>query len=321
MGTTGTRESALSARNGIGRLFRMRVLRNAGLIVLIMPSLVYALVFMYQPMFGILIAFKDFKASLGILGSPWTSSHGMKYFLQFFQAYSFPTIVRNTLMLSLYTLAASFPFPIVFALLLNHLELPRMKRVVQTVAYAPHFISTVVLVGVLFIFLAPSSGLVNNMLSSLGFRKVNFMNSPSVFPHVYVWSYIWQHTGWNSIIYIAALSAISPELHEAAVVDGATKTQRIRYVDLPGLMPTAVILLILNTGSVMSVGFEKVYLMQNNGNIAVSEVISTYIYKVGLLNAQFSMSTAMGLFNSIVNFCMLALVNLIARRVGETSLW
>ena len=195
-----------------------RVMRNWGLYVLLLPTLLYAAIFLYWPMYGILIAFKDYKASLGILGSPWTDQHGLKYFLQFFSSYSFEEIVGNTLRISVYYLLVSTPIPIAFALLLNYIERPGFKKVVQTVTYAPHFISTVVMCGMLFLLLAPTSGIINKMILALGGRSVFFLNSPEWFPHVYVWSGIWQHMGWDSIIYIAALSGISPELHEAGTV-------------------------------------------------------------------------------------------------------
>lgn len=227
----------------------------------------------------------------------------------------------NTLRISVYYLLVSTPIPIAFALLLNYIERPGFKKVVQTVTYAPHFISTVVMCGMLFLLLAPTSGIINKMILALGGRSVFFLNSPEWFPHVYVWSGIWQHMGWDSIIYIAALSGISPELHEAGIVDGANKLQRIWHIDLPGILPTLVILLIMNCGALMNVGFEKVYLMQNNMNLATSETMQTYVYKIGLLNAQFSLSTAVGLFNSMVNFALLIIVNFISKRLTENSLW
>lgn len=305
------------------RLWRtgQNIKRNWGLLLLFFPTLLYIIVFRYLPMGGILIAFKDYKPSLGIFGSPWASHHGLKYFQMFFSSYNFSTLVKNTLRVSLYSLIAGFPFPILFALLLNSLPGKRYKKVVQTVTYAPHFISMVVMVGMLYIFLSPSSGLVNIAIRALGGNTVMFLNSKDMFPHVYVWSGVWQHFGWDSILYIAALANVSPELHEAAIVDGASKWQRLRYIDFPSILPTAVIMLILNTGSIMSVGFEKAYLLQNSLNLATSEVLSTYVYKVGLLNSQFSLSTAMGLFNSVVNFTMLVLVNQISKKVAGSSLW
>lgn len=305
---------------GMNRL-RSSIARNWGLLLLFAPTFIYIVVFRYLPMGGILIAFKEYKPSLGIWNSPWASSYGLKYFEMFFSSYNFSTLVTNTLRISFYSLIAGFPFPIVFALLLNHVSGARYKKIVQSVTYAPHFISMVVLVGMLFIFLAPSSGLVNLALKAVGLEPVMFLNKKEMFPHVYVWSGIWQNCGWDSILYIAALANVSPELHEAAIVDGASKGQRIRFIDFPSILPTAVILLILNTGSVMSVGFEKVYLLQNSLNLGTSEVLSTYIYKVGLLNSQFSLSTAVGLFNSLINFSMLVLVNFISQKVSGSSLW
>ena len=295
--------------------------KNKGLLILLLPALIFAAVFLYRPMAGILIAFKDYKPSLGIFASPWASEGGLKYFRMFFSTYSCWDVIWNTVCLSLYALAAGFPFPIIFAMLLNQMRHPRFQKVVQTVTYAPHFISTVVLVGMIRILFAPNSGLVNLALEAMGAEKMMFLTSGSWFRHLYVWSGVWQNTGWDSIIYIAALANVSPELHEAAIVDGATKMQRIRYVDFPSILPTAVILLILNTGRVMTVGFEKVYLMQNSMNLEASEVLSTYIYKIGLLNAQFSLSTAVNLFNSLVNLSMLLLVNFISRKLTDTSLW
>ncbi len=309
-----------SGKRGWRSRFR-NVRQNAGLLLLFAPVFVYIIIFRYIPMSGILIAFKDFKPALGIFSSPWTSMSGMKYFNMFFTAYNFKGIVGNTLTLSLYSMLAGFPLPIVFALLLTHLEQRRFKKIVQTVTYAPHFISMVVMVGMLYIFLAPSSGLVNNLLKSVGMKPVMFLTDKELFPHMYVLSGVWQHTGWDSVLYIAALSSVNPELHEAAVMDGATKPQRILHIDLPSILPTAVIMLILNTGSIMSIGFEKVYLMQNTQNLAASEVLSTYIYKIGLLNGQYSLSVAVGLFNSVINFSMLLLVNFVSRRVVGSSLW
>ncbi len=299
----------------------LQVRHNWGLYLLLMPTLIYALVFLYAPMYGILIAFKDYKPSLGILKSPFTSEYGLKYFIQFVTSYSFEQVLTNTLRLSIYSLLVGTPFPIAFALLLNYVKNERFKKTVQTVTYAPHFISTVVLAGMLFLLLAPTSGIINKIIIALGGKSIFFLSDPKLFPHVYVWSGIWQNTGWDSILYIAALAGINPELHEAAVVDGANKIQRIWHIDLPGILPTVVIMLILHTGSLMSVGFEKVHLMQNNLNLATSEIMATYVYKIGLLNNQFSLSTAVGLINSLVNFFLLITINYISKRVTETSLW
>ena len=228
----------LSRRSRL-RTISVSLRRNWGLLILLLPAVIFAAIFMYRPMVGILIAFKDYKPAKGILGSPWTSYHGFKYFRMFFDTYNCWTVIWNTIAVSLYTLVVSFPIPIIFALLLNQMQHARFKKIVQTVTYAPHFISMVVLVGIMRIMFAPSSGLVNLALSALGFKKVMFLTDAAWFRHLYVWSGVWQNTGWDSIIYIAALASVSPELHEAATVDGASKLQRILYVDFPSILPIA----------------------------------------------------------------------------------
>lgn len=292
--------------------------QDGGLYLLLLPAVLYVLIFLYAPMGGVLIAFKDYSPVKGIFGSPWV---GLKYFERFLNAYNFEQIFVNTLSLSAYNLVAQFPIPIIFALFLNQMRQRRFKKVVQTVSYAPHFISMVVLVGMLNVFLSPSTGIVNIIIKSLGGDAVYFLGKADLFRPVYVWSGVWQDTGRSAIIYIAALSSIDQELHEAAMVDGASKLQQTLYIDIPGIMPTAVIMLILNLGRIMSVGFEKAYLMQNTLNISTAEIISTYVYKVGLLNAQFSLSTAIGLFNSVISCVLVVSVNYIARRFSDTSLW
>ena len=292
--------------------------QDGGLYLLLLPAVLYALIFLYAPMGGVLIAFEDYLPTKGIFGSPWV---GLKYFIKFFNAYNFKQIFFNTLTLSIYNLVANFPIPILFALLLNQMRQRRFKKLVQTVSYAPHFISMVVLVGILNVFLSPSTGIVNILIKGLGGNAVYFLGKAELFRPVYVWSGVWQDTGRSAIIYIAALSSIEQELHEAAMVDGASKLQRTLYIDIPGIMPTAVIMLILNLGRIMSVGFEKAYLMQNTLTTSASEIISTYVYKIGLLNAQFSLATAIGLFNSVISCVLVIFVNYIARRYSDTSLW
>lgn len=292
------------------------ITQNYVLYIFLLPSLMYLLLFQYAPLYGIQIAFKDFSAGKGVWGSPWV---GLKHFERFFSSYLFIDLLVNTLLLSATQLIVSFPFPILLALLLNHTTHRRLGKITQTVTYAPHFISTVVMVGMLLVFLAPS-GMVNQLVRLLGGGTVSFMGDAKMFRPIYVWSNVWQQMGWNSVIYIAALSGVSPELHEAAIVDGANKLHRIWYIDLPCLMPTAIILLIMNTGSLLSLGFEKAFLMQNDVNIGYSEIISTYVYKVGLLNARFSYSTAIGLFNNVVNFIILLSVNGIAKKISGISL-
>ena len=291
---------------------------NWDLYIFILPALAYFVIFHYGPMYGVQIAFKDFMPTRGIMGSPWA---GLKHFQRFFETYLFWTVLRNTIVLAFYQLAASFPIPIILALMMNQARRRWFKKTVQTVTYAPHFISIVVLVGMMSVLLSPRAGIVNQMIRGLGGETVFFMARARYFRHLYVWSGVWQTTGWSSIVYLAALSTISPDLHEAAIVDGATKLQRIWHIDLPSILPTAVVLLILSAGNVMRLGFEKAFLMQSALNLEVSEIIQTYVYKLGLLNAQFSLSAAVGLFNNIINLTLLLSVNSIARRVGQTSLW
>ena len=297
-----------------------RISRNWGLYLLLLPALVLLILFAYKPMYGVVIAFKNYKNSLGILGSPWAEPL-FKNFQRFFNSYQCEATIRNTLRLSLYSLAVGFPIPIILALMINQITAMRFRRAFQTILYLPHFISTVVMVGLLLIWLSPSSGLVGAFYRLLGKEAPNVMTSASGFPSIYVWSDIWQHAGWDSIVFLAALSSIDPTLYEAATVDGATRWQKMRYIDLPLLMATACIMLILRAGNLMNVGFEKVFLMQNDLNMSTSEIIATYVYKMGLRNSQYAVSTAVNLFNNLINFGLLLLVNCITRKLGETSLW
>lgn len=294
------------------------ILHNWRLYLLLLPGLIWLIIFCYVPMYGVTIAFKDFNAKLGIAGSPWA---GFKYFEQFFSTSIAGTAINNTLMLSLYSLLFGFPAPILFALFLNLLNNQRFKKFVQTISFAPYFISTVVLVSMLNIMLAPSSGFINHLIVSLGGEEKLFMTRAEYFRPLYVISGIWQSMGFGAIVYIAALAGVSPDLHEAAIVDGASKFKRLLYIDLPSIMPTIIIMFILNVGSLFTVGYEKAYLMQNSLNTSVSEIISTYVYKVGLMNAQYSFSSAVGLFNSLVNFALLVCVNLFARKMADISLF
>ncbi|MEC0173833.1 ABC transporter permease subunit [Paenibacillus favisporus] len=294
-----------------------RIERNWGLYVLLLPAAILLLLFSYKPMYGVLIAFKDYSPALGIMGSPWA---GMKYFEKFFHSYQFNVTIKNTLIISLYSIV-TFPIPIVLALMVNQMRASRFKRFFQTVTYMPHFISTVVMVGLMLILLSPGSGLIGSIYRLFGAEAPNIMGSAGMFSSVYVWSDVWQHAGWDSIIYIAALSAVDPSLYEAATVDGASRWQKIRYIDIPMLIPTAVTLFILRMGGLLGVGFEKVYLMQNNLNISSSEVISTYVYKIGLLSSQYSFSSAINLFNTLINFVLLILVNQISKKLSSNSLW
>lgn len=298
--------------NSIGR----RIRRQWELYVLLLLPLAVTAVFKYIPMAGLLIAFKNYNPIAGIWGSEWV---GMKYFAQFFSSpYALQTI-GNTIGLSLYGLSM-FWVPIVFALALNEIRDGWFKKSAQMIAYAPNFISTVVIVGMLMVFLH-DRGPINGWIASLGLDKISFLGQPSLFKTVYVGSDLWQTVGFSSIIYMAALAGIDPQLHEAAKMDGANRFRRILHINIPGIMPTAIILLILASGSTMSVAFEKVFLMQNPVNLSSSEVISTMVYKVGLIGGDFSYSTAVGFFNSVVNLVMILLVNALSRRVSEHSLW
>jgi putative aldouronate transport system permease protein len=291
---------------------------NAGLYILIAPAVIILALFTYKPMYGIIIAFKDYSYTGGILGSPWV---GLKHFRTFFNSYMFGTTLKNTIAISLYSLAAGFPIPILLALGINQMKMGPFRKTFQVSIYLPYFISTVVMVGMIILMLSPTAGLVGILFRLIGKEPPVLMGEPDLFIHIYVWSGIWQGAGWGSIVYLAALAGVDPELYEAATVDGATRLQKIRYIDIPMLLPTVVVLLILNAGGILGVGFEKIYLMQNARNLLNSEVISTYVYKMGLVNAQYSFSAAVSFFNTVVNFIVLITVNRIARKVSDNSLW
>lgn len=301
-------------RNDTLRLLK----RNWVLYLFVLPAIAYVIIFNYVPMYGIQIAFKNYRAGLGIWGSPWA---GLKWFNQFFSSPNCWNLIKNTLTISLYSLIAGFPFPIILALILNYTKSMKFKRFAQTVTYMPYFISTVVLVGMISLFFSPSSGFINTIIKAFGGEAVYFLGDPKLFKHIYVWSGIWQGMGYSSIIYIAALSGVSPELHESARIDGANIVQRMWHIDIPTILPTVVILLVMNVGSIANVGYEKVYLMQNSLNLSTSEVISTYVYKVGLESAQFSFSTAIGLMTTVINFILLIIANTTANKLTGSGLW
>lgn len=292
--------------------------KSMPLYLLLLPSAILLFCFSYLPLGGVIIAFKDYSPALGIIDSPWV---GFDNFLQFFRSYQFSVTMKNTLVLSLYGILVGFPLPIALALMCNQMKTRMFKKVFQVVTYLPHFISTMVMCGLILIFLSPSSGLLANIFGVLGFEVPNLMANADAFKHVYVWSDIWQHLGWDSIIYLAALSSIDPTYYEAATIDGASTLQKIRHIDLPLIMPTAMVLLVLRAGSILGIGFEKVYLLQNTQNILSSEIISTYVYKIGLQSCQYSLSTAIGLFNTVVNVVVLLLINFIAKKTTQTSLF
>jgi putative aldouronate transport system permease protein len=295
-----------------------KILRHWQWYLLLLPPLAWLVIFRYIPMIGLQIAFRDYRG-----GSIFSGNFvGLYHFQNFFRSPAAATIIKNTMGISVYNLIAGFPLPLILALLLNACVSNKLKKSVQMITYAPYFISTVVMVGILQQLVHPQFGIINNIMKSMGFGNIiNIMAEPSLFKSVFVWSGIWQFTGYSSIMYIAVLSGVDPTLHEAAVVDGATRFKRMIYIDLPMIIPTATILLILNVGQIMNVGFEKVFLMQNTMNLATSDVISTFVYRRGLEGAQFSFASAVGLFNSVINMILLVIVNQIAKRLGDTSLW
>jgi putative aldouronate transport system permease protein len=295
-----------------------RIISHRVLYLFLAPTLIYLAIFIYGPMYGIQIAFKNYNPAIGIWESPWI---GLQHFIDFVKGYNFKRLLGNTLTLSIYQLILGFPMPILLALLLNEIRNQKYKKFVQTTLYAPHFISMVVLVGIIIIILSPSTGIINKFLVLLGLESKYFMIQPKAFKHIYVLSGIWQNTGWNAIIYLAALSSVDPQLHEAATIDGANRLERIWHINIPSIMPTVTILLIMSVGSIASVGFEKAYLLQNPLNLETSEIISTFVYKRGLIDANYSYSTAVGLFNNVINIIMLLLANFVAGKVSETSLF
>lgn len=296
----------------------VKLKKSSQLYLLLLPAIIQVLIFRYGPIYGIQIAFKNYASNLGIMGSPWT---GFSHFIRFFNSFNFTEILRNTLVLSFSMLIFTFPIPIIFALLLNQVQVKCFRKVLQTVSYAPYFISTVVVVSMLYTFLSPSSGIINFLLEKIGMEPYNFMGSAKCFVPTYVISAIWQTTGYSSVIYIAALAGVNGELYEAAKVDGASKFQRVLHIDLPSIMPTATILLVMSLGQIMNVGFEKAYLMQNALNLSRSEIIATYVYKVGLEQARYDFSTAINLFNTVINFILLLVVNRGAKKLNGNSLW
>ncbi|BCY09892.1 sugar ABC transporter permease [Actinoplanes sp. L3-i22] len=288
------------------------------LYLLVIVPIAYFVIFKYVPMTFNVIAFKDYSPVRGPWGSDWV---GLRNFQLLFGNPVFAELLKNTVILAFYLVLASFPIPILLALALNEIRVGWFKRTVQMVTYAPYFISTVVVVSMTILVLSPRAGIVNEGLGFFGADPVNFLGEPGWFRHIYVWTDVWQTAGYSAVIYMAALAGIDPALHESARIDGASRLQRIRHIDLPGIMPTAVIILILGVGNTMAIGFEKTYLLQNDLNLGVSEIIPTYVYKTGLLNADFSMATAVGLFNSVVNLVLLLAVNAVAKRVTGNGLW
>jgi len=292
--------------------------KNWQLYVLILPALTYFFVFNYLPLYGIQIAFKDFKAVNGILGSEWV---GLKHFTTFFDSYYFKRLISNTFLINIYYLLWSFPLPIILAILLNQIRGEKTKRFIQTSIYVPYFISTVVLAGMLYIFLSPSSGILNFGREALGLRAIDYMSEAKAFRSIYIISGIWQTAGWGTILYIASLAGVDPELYEAAEIDGASIWQKIRYIDFPSLIPVAVMVFILDCGRLLSSNTDKVLVMQTAGNIPVSDIIGVYVYNVGLGTGQFSYTAAIGLFVNVINFVLILSVNKITKKISNVGLF
>jgi multiple sugar transport system permease protein/putative aldouronate transport system permease protein len=309
---------AQPVKNKLGLLARMRA--HWQLYAMLAIPLIWLAIFAYWPMYGAIIAFKDYNVVDGILGSRWV---GFKHFERFVESYQFWRLIKNTLILHMYELVATFWLPILLALGLNMARRRWYRRSVQLITYAPHFISTVVVVGLIVVIVDPNSGVLNQFLGVFGIGPIDVLSNPDYFRHLYVWSGAWQTMGFSAIIYLAALTSVSPELHEAAIVDGASRLRRVWHIDLPAIRPVAVILLILNIGSIMSVGFEKVLLLQNTLNLQTSEVIDTYVYKLGFASQvpQFSYASAIGLFRSLVGLVLLVVANSLARKFAKSSLW
>ena len=303
----------------MGRKIMSVLKKDWQLWVMILPALAYIIIFCYGPMYGIQLAFRKYDFSKGLTGGDWV---GFKYFIQYFESPMFWSTLRNTFVISFFTLICGFPAPILLALVINSLRQKKWRRIVQTAVYMPYFISTVVMVALLQIMLSPSTGVISSLLKNMHFipQSMNLLGTPGAFVPVYVLSGIWQSAGWNSIIFIAALSSVDGQLYDAAKVDGANRWQQVIHVELPALVPTIVILLIMNMGRVLSVGFEKVFLMQNDLNLPVSEVISTYVFNVGVQSGQFSFGSAVGLFNTVINFAFLMIANMVSKKAADISL-
>lgn len=312
------KKGAKTGKKKFSQILKREICKNWILYLMLLPVVLHYIVFSYVPMYGIQLAFKNYHIKDGIWGSPWV---GFEHFQRFFHTYNFKQLLTNTLGISVYSLVVGFPIPIIFALFLNYLKHKRLKKTIQMVSYAPYFISTVVICGMITVFMDPDSGVLNTLRNIVGLESVNFLAKPEWFKSIYVWTGVWQGMGWSSIIYISALSGVDYQLHEAAIVDGATKLQRMWHVDLPSIKPTIVMLFIMQMGSIMSVGFEKAYLLQNPLNLSSSNIISTYVYEVGLVQQDYGYSTAVGLFNSVINLILLIAANQISKRLAKESLF
>ena len=302
-------------------LFR-RFYRDRYYLALLLPGIAYFVIFQYIPIYGLQVAFKDFSFRGGILGSPWADQFGMANFIRFFSVYNVGRLIANTFLLNLYSLIFAFPVPIVLAIMLHESPSAPFRRSIQTVTYLPNFISIVAIIGIMRMMLSPGSGSVNRLLGLVGVEPIYFMIEPGWFRPLYVISGIWQTAGFGAIVYLAALASINPELYEAAIIDGTGRIQRIWHVSIPGILPVVAILFIFNMGNMLSSGFEKVLLMQHGTNLEVSDVIGTFIYRVGLTTVgNYDLATAVGLFNTVINFALLVTANAVVRRIAGTGLW
>lgn len=305
---------------GLDRRMAMTIRRDWQLWALLLPALAFFVVFCYFPMYGVQIAFRDYKAAFGITGSKWV---GLKFFKKFFSSYYCGRMFANTFLLNLYGLIFGFPIPILLAILLNQLNHKRFKGFAQTAIYIPHFISTVVLAGMIYLFFSPTNGIVNHLITAAGGKSVYFIMEPGWFRPLFIGSEIWQNAGWNTILYIATLTSIDPQLYEAATIDGATRWDKIKHIDIPHLVPIAVMMLILNCGSLLSSNTDKALLLQTSGNMAKSDILGVYVYSVGISasKAQYSYASAIGLCLNVINFVIIMLVNAVSRRMSEISLF
>ena len=313
-------QTAAAKKQSLKRRFVRAFQRDKWLYLIMLLPFVYYVLFCYYPMYGVTLAFKQYKPKLGIIGSPWASNNGMKYVLQVVRDPYFWTVFRNTIVLNIENLIITFPAPIILALMLNEVAHARYKRIVQTVTYLPHFLSTVVVVGMMN-SMFNSSGIVNQLIASMGMDKINFLNDAQYFRPMYIGSNIWQSVGWDTIIFLSALSGLDMQLYEAAKIDGAGRWKQTLHVTIPGILPTIIIMLILAMGRIMNVSYQKILLMMTGTNQSVSDVISTYVYRRGITKADFSYATAVNLFQSLVSLLFVSVTNWISRRTSETSLW
>ena len=311
-------EIALAKNSSRFNDFLKNVKKDKFLLIIILPAVLYFLIFYYMPMYGVIIAFEKFNIAKGILGSPLI---GFEYFERFFNSIYFFRLIRNTFVISFYSMVVNFTIPLLFAIMLNEVKSNIFKRTIQTISYFPYFISTVVVVGMLTNFLSMDSGIVNILMKNIGLEQIDFLNQSSSFRPIYILSGLWQSFGWNAIIFIGAIGAISPEMYEAASIDGVTRLQKIFYITLPCIFPVIVTLLILSLGGILNVGFEKIILMYNGNTMETADVLSTYVYRTGIVGGDYSFGAAVGLFNSVINLIFIVVTNTVSKRFTNISLW